>query len=205
MAPRNAAAAAPEPHVLHMPSQHVAIVRTVGDPNEVGPSAMRALYGSVYTLKFDRKKHGGGDFKVGALRARWEGGWLDETGALIGAKEQWRGEWALPIPEDVDVLPQKGGAFTVTPATWTYGEVAEVLHVGPYSQEPPTVQRLHRFIEEQGYEIAGQHEEEYLTRPDARVQKTLIRYPVRKKEVLSPGMVAGRALVLAGVLLFGRG
>jgi len=45
----------------------------------------------------------------------------------------------------------------------------------------PTVERLHRFIEESGYEIAGMHEEEYLTRPDAKVQKTLVRCAIRKK------------------------
>jgi hypothetical protein len=41
--------------------------------------------------------------------------------------------------------------------------------------------RLHDFIVENGYEIAGVHEEEYLTMPKAKVQKTLIRYPIRKK------------------------
>lgn len=40
--------------------------------------------------------------------------------------------------------------------------------------------RLHEYITESGYEIAGTHEEEYLTRMDAKVQKRLIRYPVRK-------------------------
>ena len=40
---------------------------------------------------------------------------------------------------------------------------------------------LHKFIEDSGCEIAGVHEEEYLTRPDAKVVKTIIRYPVKKK------------------------
>lgn len=39
---------------------------------------------------------------------------------------------------------------------------------------------LHSFIAKQGYEIAGGHEEEYLTRPTSKVIKTIIRYPVRK-------------------------
>ena len=64
---------------------------------------------------------------------------------------------------------------------WEYGTVAEILHLGPYSEEGPTIERLHKFIEESGYEIAGVHEEEYLTRPDAKVQKTVIRYEVRKR------------------------
>jgi len=55
--------------------------------------------------------------------------------------------------------------------TWNYGTVAQILHVGPYSEEEPTVKRLHEFITENGYEIAGIHEEEYLTPPKAKVQK----------------------------------
>jgi hypothetical protein len=69
----------------------------------------------------------------------------------------------------------------VTLEEWSYGDVAEVLHVGPYAEEPPTIQRLHEFIAGQGYEIAGPHEEEYLTRPNARLPKTIIRYPVRQR------------------------
>lgn len=62
-----------------------------------------------------------------------------------------------------------------------YGSVAEVLHTGPFSEEGPTVTALQKFIEESGYEIAGVHKEEYLTSPQAKLQKTLIRYPVRRK------------------------
>jgi len=65
--------------------------------------------------------------------------------------------------------------------TWEYGTVAQILHLGPYDQEYPTVERLHKFIADSGYELAGPHEEEYLTSPDAKVQKTIIRYPIRKK------------------------
>jgi hypothetical protein len=45
----------------------------------------------------------------------------------------------------------------------------------------PTVERLHKFIADSGYEVTGVHEEEYLTKPDAKVVKTIIRYEVRKK------------------------
>lgn len=66
--------------------------------------------------------------------------------------------------------------------TREYGTVAQILHVGEYADEEPTIQRLHAFITEQGYEIAGPHEEEYLSRPGARQQKTMIRYQVRPKD-----------------------
>jgi hypothetical protein len=87
----------------------------------------------------------------------------------------------LPIPEDIDSLPQKVPGTEVKIETWEYGTVVQILHLGPYDQEGPTVERPHKFIKENGYEIAGVHEEECLTRPDAKVIKTIIRYPVRKK------------------------
>jgi hypothetical protein len=66
--------------------------------------------------------------------------------------------------------------------TWDYGTVAQILHLGAYADEVPTIDRLHAFIAEQGYEIAGPHEEEYLSRPGAKEQKTRIRYQVQKVE-----------------------
>jgi hypothetical protein len=66
-------------------------------------------------------------------------------------------------------------------ATWEYGTVAQILHLGPYDQETKTIERLHQFIMANGYEIAGPHEEEYQSKPDAKVIKTLIRYQVKKK------------------------
>jgi len=65
--------------------------------------------------------------------------------------------------------------------TWEYGTVAQILHLGPYDEEGPTVERLHKFIEDNGYGIAGMHEEEYLTTPDAKVIKTIIRYSIKRK------------------------
>ena len=60
------------------------------------------------------------------------------------------------------------------------GPAGQVLHVGPYSAEGPTIQRLHAFIAEQGYELAGKHHEIYLSDP-RRVapekMKTVIRQP----------------------------
>jgi len=166
---------ATDPVILEMPAQQMAVVTSTGDPNVVAAEAMPALYGAVYTLKFARKKHGLGEFKVGALRARW-------PNAHLVPKEQWLGIWALPIPEDVTELPQKVAGIEVKIETWAYGTVAQILHLGPFVEEGPTVTRLHAFIAESGYEIAGAHEEEYLTRPDAKNQKTIIRNAVRKRE-----------------------
>jgi hypothetical protein len=65
--------------------------------------------------------------------------------------------------------------------TWQYGTIAQILHLGAYDQEGPNIERLIKFVEDSGYQIAGDHEEEYLTTPDAKVPKTIIRYVVEKK------------------------
>lgn len=161
------------PQILDLPPQTMAVVTTTGDPNMVGKEALGALYGAVYTLKFALKKQER-EFKVAALRARW-------PDAPLLPREQWQGIWALPIPDDTTVLVQKVPGVEVTIARWEYGPVAQILHVGPFSAEGPTIDQLHAFIAEAGYEIAGPHEEEYLTAPTARVQKTIIRYVIREK------------------------
>lgn len=162
------------PEIVEMPSRKMAVVVSKGDPNVVGEKVFPAMYGSLFTLKFDRKKAGLEPFKVTGLRARW-------PDAHLVPKEQWTAHWAIPVPDDVTELPQKQPETTVTLETWDYGTVAQILHIGPYSAEGPTIEKLHEFIADQGYEIAGDHEEEYLTSPKAKVIKTVIRYQVRKK------------------------
>lgn len=164
---------AKEPQILEMPSQKMAVIYTKGDPNKVSPEFLPALYSSVYGLKFELKKKGI-EFKVDKLRAKW-------PNAHLVPKDEWIGIWGLPIPEDTTSLPQKVRGIEVKIERWDYGTVAQVLHIGPYSEEQPTVEGLHKFIADNGYAIAGVHEEEYLTKPDAKVQKTIIRYPIRKK------------------------
>jgi len=164
--------ASKEPGIVEMGPQNMAVVQTVGDPNVVLPQVMPALYGAAYTLKFDLKNKGV-THKVGALRGRWPG--LDATD-----RDKWVAYWDLPLPDGVTEVAQKVPDIEVKVERWDYGTVAQVLHLGPYSEEGPTIERLH-FIAENGCEIAGPHEEEYLTSPRAKVPKTVIRYQVRKK------------------------
>ncbi|MDP2931101.1 MAG: GyrI-like domain-containing protein [Chloroflexota bacterium] len=172
MSPR---ASRTDPQIIEMPAQKMAVVSSVGAPDKVFPQVMPALYGSVYTLKFDLKKKGVPTFKVSGLRARY-------PNAHLVPKEKWTIIMGLPVPDNTTSLPQKVPGVQVRVETWEYGTVAQILHLGPYDQEAPTVERLHKFIAESGHEIAGLHEEEYLTRPDAKVVKTLIRYPVKKRQ-----------------------
>ncbi len=163
-----------DPQILEIPAQKMAADTGKGAPDKVFAELMPSLYGSVYTLKFDLKKKGLPTFKVSGLRARY-------PDAHLVPKEEWTHIIGLPIPEDTTSIPQKTPGIEVRMETWEYGTVGQILHLGPYAQEGPTVERLHQFIEENGYEIAGTHEEEYLTTPDAKVPKTIIRYQVRKK------------------------
>jgi hypothetical protein len=162
-----------EPQIVEMPVQKMAVVYGKGRPDKVFSEVFPALFGSVYTLKFDLKKRGLPTFKVSAPRSRYPDG-------LLVPMEQWTIITGIPVPEDTTSLPQKVPAIEVKLETWEYGTVAQILHLGAYDREKPTVERLHSFIEDSGYRIAGVHEEEYLTKPDAKVMKTIIRYQVRK-------------------------
>ena len=152
----------------------MAVVIGRGTPNIVSSELMPALYGSVYALKFDLKKKGLPTFKVSGLRARYP-----DTNLV--PKEEWTHIIGLPIPENTDALPQKIADIEVKIQIWEYGTVTQILHIGSYSEEGPNIEQLLKFIEDNGYEIVSPHEEEYLTRPDVKVVKTIIRYEVRKR------------------------
>jgi hypothetical protein len=162
-----------DPHILELPPQKMAIVQGKGAPDEIFPTLAPALYGSVYTLKFDLKKKGLPTFKVSKLRARY-------PNAPLVPKKQWTIIIALPVPKDTTSLPQKIPGIKVELETWSYGTIGQILHLGAYDREEASITRLHQYINGNGYELAGVHEEEYLTTPNAKISKTLIRYPVKK-------------------------
>ena len=94
----------------------------------------------------------------------------------------------MPVPDEVTTLPEyeAEAGLKVALTTWEYGEVAEILHIGPYDKEDQTIAKLMTFIEQQGYEIIGEHEEEYLKGPgmffkgNPEKYYTIIRYQVKK-------------------------
>lgn len=155
-----------EPHMLELPARRMATVLTTGDPDKVGPPAVEALYKSVNELR--REQH----FELEPLRTRWPMQAEDP-------RDEWVSMWGLPVPGHVEHVPRVDDRYPVHIEDWEYGPVAEILHVGSYAEEGRTVERLYRFMREQGYEVLGPHEEEYLTPPDAPVPRTLIRYRVR--------------------------
>lgn len=166
-----------EPQISEKPDQPVLVVEAKGDPNTVGGKAFSLLYKTYYSLKDNAKS-----FTV-APRARWP--------HIIAAtpKDQWLGRYALPVsataklPDNFKAVP----GLKVSLEDWKYGTVAEILHIGPYSAETPTIERLRDFIKAKGYRIIGEHEEEYVKGPsmfgpgDPNKYYTIIRYRVVKK------------------------
>ena len=64
----------------------------------------------------------------------------------------------------------------------TEGAAAQIMHLGPFADEGPTIERLHEFIEKQGYHRRGKHHEIYLSdirRVSPEKMKTIIRQPVK--------------------------
>jgi hypothetical protein len=187
-------ASAAKPAIIDVPAMNVLMVDGTGDPNSTAfQEAVGSLYSVAYTLKFAFKKDKGVDYPVMAL----EGLWCADDPAVFmsGERDEWR--WTLLI-----VLPGVVGKKDVATAvaavkekakfprfpeirfeTFAEGRVAQVMHVGPYAAEGPTVERLHRFVEEQGYRLRGRHHEIYLGDPRRSAPeklRTIIRHPVEK-------------------------
>jgi hypothetical protein len=186
-------ASATEVSLVEVPPFHFLMADGVGDPNlaPAFPQAVEALFTLSYTLKFMVKKGQGVDYGVLPLEGLWamaDGGPFDPA-----ARDRWRWTLMLRQPDFVDAgmvsqaLAQARAKKNLPAleelrfARFAEGLSAQVLHVGPYSDEAPTMERLHRTIKEKGYHFAGLHHEIYLSDPGrtapARL-KTIIRQPV---------------------------
>ena len=152
------------------------VVEAKGDPNLVGAKAFGLLFQLYYSLKGMPKRPG-----QPSPRARW-------PQSLDTPKAEWIGHYGLPVPESITLLPQYQApeGLKVSLTTWEYGEVAEILHIGPYDREEPTMDRLKSFAKQQGYTILKGHEEEYVKGPtmsgpgDPEKYLTIIRYRLQK-------------------------
>jgi hypothetical protein len=165
------------PQITKKPNAKVLTITTIGNPNAVAQSAIGALYGTAYGTKFKVYKPKGKNMDIGCLSAQW-------PDAHRKPKARWKGVWALEVSRFVTQkdLIQKDPKNLVKVANWKFGTVAQVLYLGPYNREKSTIEKLHAYIREQGYKLAGPHEEVYLTKPDVKVPKTIIRYVVRKRK-----------------------
>ena len=165
-----------DPRITRMQDQKMLVVEASGDPNIVGSRAFGLLFSTYYKLDGVSRRQ-----RPPAPRARW-------PRPADTPKQQWVGHYALPVPEGVSALPSTNTDPELPTAltTWTYGEVAEILHVGPYSNEEADIRRLLEFVESKGYRVIGEHEEEYVRGPgmifagDANKYLTIIRVRVEK-------------------------
>ena len=165
-----------EPQITTKADQKVIVVEATGSPDEIGGKA----FGLLLKLYFKTKGAPKGP-KQSAPRARWP--ISPDT-----PQSEWIGRYAMPVPDEVTTLPEyeAEAELKVELTTWEYGEVAEILHIGPYDKEDQTIAKLMTFIEQQGYKIIGEHEEEYLKGPgmffkgNPEKYYTIIRYRVRK-------------------------
>jgi hypothetical protein len=187
-------ASAATPSIIDVPPMNGLMVDGTGDPN--GPAfqeAVGSLYSVAYTLKFSFKKDKAVDYPVMALEGLWCAD--DVADFLRDKRENWKWTLFIALP-DIVTKKDVGEAIAAVKnkakfprfpevrfEKFAEGRAAQVMHVGPYAAEGPTIERLHLFVEEQGYQLRGRHHEIYLGDPRRSAPeklRTIIRHPVEK-------------------------
>ncbi|WP_353828158.1 GyrI-like domain-containing protein [Agromyces sp. SYSU T0242] len=181
--------------LVDVPPMRFLAIDGEGDPNTAPAyrEAVEALFGVAYAAKFASKRVLGRDFVVAPLEGLW---WADDPSAFTtGDRGAWR--WTLLIhqPDWIDraaidaavsAARAKGGGPALERLRLDVvdeGRSAQILHVGPYAAEAPTLARLHHeWMPEHGLTFDGPHHEVYLS--DARRTapeklRTVLRQPVR--------------------------
>lgn len=183
-----------DPELVEVPPLQYLMIDGEGDPNtaQAYKNAVEALFSLSYTLKFMVKRRpGGADYGVMPLEGLW---WTEPMEDFsVDRKDGWK--WTSLMlqpefitPELVEEARAQAAAKKELPALplvrlerLEEGRCAQVLHIGPYAAEGPTVERLHGFILEQGLSLRGKHHEIYLGDPRRAAPdklQTIIRQPV---------------------------
>ena len=191
-----------KPSIVTVPKMNYIAVRGQGDPNPEESEYKQAiglLYGIAFTIKMSKmgshKIDGYFDYVVPPL----EGFWWQE--GVIGVDYSRKDDFNwIPVIRLPDFVTREDFEWAVEEATKkkktdfskvefiTYDEglCVQCMHIGPYDDEPATVELMHNFMEEQGYELditdERMHHEIYLS--DARrvaqeKLKTVIRHPIK--------------------------
>ena len=191
-----------KPSIVSVPPMNYIAVRGKGDPNQEDGDYKKAiglLYGIAFTIKMskkgDRQIEGYFDYVVPPLEGFW---WQDGIeGVDYAHKETFNWISVIRLP---DFVTREDFEWAVAEATkkkkedfskvefFTYEEglCVQCMHLGPYDDEPATVEKMHAYMTEQGYALdittERMHHEIYLS--DARKVspeklKTVIRHPVR--------------------------
>src|SRR6266496_2259131 len=183
-----------EPVLVDVPELAFVMIDGHGDPNTSAEyaAAIQALYSVAYTAKFMVKALGETDYGVMPLEGLW---WTPDM-ATFSADDKSDWLWTMMIMQPDVVTADLVEAARTKAAVrkpldaiarvrldrYAEGPAAQVMYVGPYSDEGPTIQRLHQLIAAQGYERSGKHHEIYLNDPRRTAPekwRTIIRQPVR--------------------------
>ena len=191
-----------KPSFVTVPPMNYLAVRGKGDPNAASgeyKDVIGLLYGIAFTIKMSKKGsrqiEGYFDYVVPPL----EGFWWQEgvTGVDYTHKENFEWISLIRLPDfvrkaDFDWAIQEATSKRKTDfskvefLTYDEGLCVQCMHIGPYDNEPATVELMHQFISEQGYTLditdSRYHHEIYLsdarkTAPDKL--KTVIRHPIK--------------------------
>ena len=193
-----------QPGIVEVPPMNYIAVRGKGDPNVEGgeyKQSIGLLYGIAFTIKMSKKgSHqiaGYFDYVVPPLEGLW---WQENIkGIDYSRKEDFHFISMIRLPDFVtredfkwaveEAEKKKKEDFSkVEFLTYEEGLSVQCMHIGPYDDEPATVQLMHDFITAEGYELditdERLHHEIYLS--DARRVaperlKTVIRHPVKSK------------------------
>lgn len=194
-----------KPNIVTVPTMNYIAVRGIGDPNDEGGEYKRAiglLYSIAFTIKMSKKLDhqidGFFDYVVPPLEGFW---WQDGVvGIDYSNKASFHWTSVIRLPDFVTkkdfewaikeaTLKKKQDFSKVEFFTYDEGLCVQCMHIGPFDDEPKTVQMMHDFIEKNGYELditdKRLHHEIYLS--DARKispdrLKTVIRHPIKVKE-----------------------
>lgn len=192
-----------KPGIVEIPPMNYIAVRGQGDPNVEGgeyKESISLLYGIAFTIKMSKKGdhqiEGYFDYVVPPLEGFW---WQDGVQGIDYAhKETFRFISVIRLPDfvtrkDFDWAVEEAGRkkgmdySKVEFFPYEEGLCVQCMHIGPYDDEPATVQMMHEYMAKQGYALDITkdrfHHEIYLS--DARRTaperlKTVIRHPVKK-------------------------
>jgi hypothetical protein len=186
---------AKEPAIVNVEDMHYLMIDGMGDPatSKDYMDSIEALFSVSYTLKFMIKKDTGVDYGVLPLEGLW---WADDmTDYIKGNKKNWKWTSMIMQPPHVTkelyekALDSAGkkkslpGLSKMRFERYNEGLCAQIMHIGPYSGEGPTIERLHAYIKEKEYSLRGKHHEIYLSDPRKAApdkMRTVIRQPFSK-------------------------
>lgn len=192
-----------KPTIVKVPKMNYIAVRGSGDPNEEDgfyKRAVGALYSIAYTLrmsyKSDYKIEGFFEYVVPPLEGFW---WQDGIhGVDYSNKASFKWISMIRLPDFVTEKDLKWAIETaekkkkidcsdVEFMTVEEGLCVQIMHIGSYDDEPESVEKMCRFIAENGYENDfsddRMHHEIYLSDPrkcSSEKLKTVIRHPIKK-------------------------